>query len=429
MKKISNLLICLLFVVILAGCGKKEDIQKESIKLSDDIIAIEKTYSNVKKDHLKWDYNETSKTIVISGKGPMKSYSDEEPEWNYLSNEALKVVIGDEITSVGDGAFLYFDKLTEVKFGENIEYIGKSSFDNCISLRTINFSKNLKYIGDYAFNNALLHSANGFILPEGIIYLGNSSFRSAFKESFVSIPKSLTTIEYDAFDNIYVLEFRVDEDNKNYKSIDGVFYDKNITTLINYPAMKTDKIYEIPNTVTTIKKEAIQVTNDLEKIIIPKATTTIEEKSIFWNYGLKYIDVDKENKNYKSVDGVLYSKDGKYLISYPIASLKEEYTVLDTVEEIQMYSISSAKNLKRLYIKNGVKKLNEGSIYLCKNLEEIHLPKSLNKIDKYALEYNDNLKLIKYASTKTDFNKIKIEENNTTLQSNNVKIDYIDKES
>ena len=152
---------------------------------------------------------------------------------------------------------------------------------------------------------------------------------------------------------------------------------------------------------------------------------TIEEKSIFWNYGLKYIEVDKDNNNYMSIDGVLYSKDGKFLISYPIASERDEYSVLDTVEEIQTYSISSAKNLKKLYIKEGVKSLNCGSIYSCESLEEIHLPKSLKKIDKYALEYNDKLKLIKYASNKSDWDSIMVEENNTILKSNNVKIEYI----
>lgn len=84
-----------------------------------------------------------------------------------------------------------------------------------------------------------------------------------------------------------------------------------------------------------------------------------------------------------------------------------------------------SKNLKKLYIKEGVTSLNYGSLYFCENLEEIHLPKSLKKIDKYALEYNDKLKLIKYASNKSGWYSIKIEENNTILKSNIVKIEYI----
>ena len=423
-KTILTILTCGFLICCLSGCGDKKNVSEDSKEVPKEVSTLEQKYSDVKKDDLKWDYNTSTKTIVISGKGMMKSYLEDEPEWNYLSEEAEKIIINDEVTTIGDGAFMYFTNIKEVKFGDSIEYIGARSFDFCTSLRTINFPNKIKYIGDFAFNNTILHSENGFILPEGLIYLGNSAFHSAFKESFVSIPESLITIEDNAFANCYVEEFRVDENNKNYKSVDGVLYDKNITALINYPALKNSKVFEIPSTIKTIKEDAIEVTNDLEKIIIPKDTTTIEEKSIFWNYGLKYIDVDKDNNNYMSIDGVLYSKDGKFLISYPIASERDEYLVLDTVEEIQTYSISGAKNLRKLYIKEGVKSLNYGSIYLCENLEEIHLPKSLKKIDKYALEYNDKLKLIKYASTKSDWDLIKIEDNNTILKSNNIKIEY-----
>lgn len=430
MKKIIYPLIGLLVIaaaVVLIVCKPNSDDPKEDrLELSSDIVAVEKQYADTKKDNLKWEYNEATKTIVISGEGAMQNYNDLEPEWYHLNNEAEKLVIGDKVTSIGDSAFSYFSQLSEVKLGASVEYIGFGAFDNCMNLRTVNFPGSLKYIGDYAFNNDLLHSDNGFVLPNGILYLGKSSFRSAFKESFVSIPASLATIEYNAFDNCFVEEFRVDEANQNYKSQDGIFYDKNATTLINYPAAKNSnsKLFEIPSTVTTIKKEAIVATNDLEKIVIPKSVATIEEGAIFWNYGLKYIDVSQDNANYQSIDGVLYTKDGKHLISYPIASERDEYTTLDTTEDIQTYAISQANNLKKLHIKEGVKSLNEGAIYLCKNLEEIDLPKSLQQISEYALEFNDNLKLIKYASTKSNWSNIKVEDNNTTLQSPHVKIDF-----
>ena len=108
----------------------------------------------------------------------MKSYLEEEPEWNYLNQEVEKIVIGDEVTTIGDGAFMYFTNVNEVKLGDSIEYIGARSFDFCTSLTTINFPNKIKYIGNFAFNNTILHSSNGFILPEGLIYIGNSAFHS-----------------------------------------------------------------------------------------------------------------------------------------------------------------------------------------------------------------------------------------------------------
>ena len=72
----------------------------------------------IKKDDLKWDYNTSTKTIVISGKGMMKSYLEDEPEWNYLSEEAEKIIINDEVTTIGDGAFMYFTNIKE--FGDYV---------------------------------------------------------------------------------------------------------------------------------------------------------------------------------------------------------------------------------------------------------------------------------------------------------------------
>ena len=261
-KTILTILICGFMICCLSGCSSKENTSIDNKEVPKEVSTLKQKYSDVKKDDLKWDYNTSTKTIVISGKGMMKSYLEDAPEWDYLNKEVEKIVIGDEVTTIGDGAFMYFTNLKEVKLGDSIEYIGARSFDFCTSLSTINFPNNIKYIGDFAFNNTLLHSDNGFILPEGLIYLGSSSFYSAFKESYVSIPESLVTIEDNAFANCYVEEFRVNENNKNYKSVDGVLYDKNINTLINYPAQKESKSFEIPDTVETIKENAIAVTNN-----------------------------------------------------------------------------------------------------------------------------------------------------------------------
>ena len=205
-KTILTILICGFMICCLSGCSSKENTSIDNKEVPKEVSTLKQKYSDVKKDDLKWDYNTSTKTIVISGKGMMKSYLEDAPKWDYLNKEVEKIVIGDEVTTIGDGAFMYFTNLKEVKLGDSIEYIGARSFDFCTSLSTINFPNNIKYIGDFAFNNTLLHSDNGFILPEGLIYLGNSSFYSAFKESYVSIPESLVTIEDNAFANCYVEE-------------------------------------------------------------------------------------------------------------------------------------------------------------------------------------------------------------------------------
>ena len=453
LKKITAVLLCVMLVFSLAACnngggsgasgtsanaasggknttdasGKADDPGKSgepgtNDRTSGKIAELEQKYKNLTQDDLKWEYNTASKTVVISGKGPMKDYTENAPEWDVYRETAEKIVIGDEVTSVGFGAFLSFSAVTEVKLGEAVEFVGDYAFDNCISLRTMNFPSNLKYIGESAFNNILLHSDNGFKFPEGMLYIGKYAFHSSFKEGTVTIPASLLVIGKYAFANMFVSGFAVDENNPNYASVDGVLYDKGITTLINYPAGKQDKLFTIPDTVTTICEEAIEVNNTLEKIVIPASVSSIEEGSIFWNYALTVIDVDANNNSYKSVDGVLFTKDGKKLICYPIASDRTEYTVPQGTERICKYAMSSATNLKEIHTNEGLLEIGDTGLYFCDNLNKLGLPKSLTSIEAKALALCNSLTEVRYAGTNSDWKNIKIGEQNEILTSENVRI-------
>lgn len=386
------------------------------------IEELEKKYANLKEDNLTWEYDSSTKTIVISGEGPMKDYSEYAPEWDQYSNEAEKVIIGDGITSVGAGAFLWFSAITEVTLAESVEFIGDSAFNDCGCLWTINFPANLKYVGKSAFNNDMLHNDNGFIFPDGLLYIGEDAFRSAFKENGVFIPASLTHIGTGAFANVFVSEFVVDDGNPAYASVDGIFYDKNMTTLLGYPARKTDKLYEIPETVNSIRAEAIEVTDNLEKIIIPAAVTTIEEGAIFWNYALSYIDVDENNSSYKSEDGVLFSKDGKYLLSYPIASDRTEYTIPEGTERICNYAMSQANHLTKICTNEGLQEIGDTGLFSCQNLTSLDFPVSLKRIETYALTYCSALTEINYAGKNDDWQKVEIGEMNELLSDGSVTV-------
>lgn len=429
LKKITAILLCALLVFSLTACGGGDpekddtaDTESENILMPGEIAELEKKYAGLTEDELTWEYDSDTKTIVISGKGPMRDYAENAPEWDKYNSEAECVVIGDEVASVGCGAFLWFSAIKEVKLGASVEFIGKAAFSNCSSLWTVNFPSNLKYVGDGAFNNDLLHSDDGFALPEGMLYIGADGFRSAFKENTVSIPASLLVIGDGAFANMFVSAFIVDENNPNYASVDGVLYDKNITTLINYPADKRNTLFDIPNTVTTIRKDAVEVTNTLEKIVIPASVSSFEEGAVFWNYALTYIDVDADNGNYKSEDGVLFSKDGKQLLCYPIASDRTEYTIPEDTERICNYAMSQAGNLTEIHANEGLREIGDTALYMCGNLKTLGLPVSLTSVEAKALYFCDSLTEIRYAGTSTDWEKISIGEKNELLTDGSVQI-------
>jgi hypothetical protein len=92
----------------------------------------------------------------------------------------------------------------------------------------------------------------------------------------VTIPSSVTSIGNVAFSACSSLtSITVDNPNPAYASIDGVLFDKNIRTIISYPAGKTARTYTIPSSVTSIGDYAFFPCESLTSITIPSSVTSI----------------------------------------------------------------------------------------------------------------------------------------------------------
>ena len=69
---------------------------------------------------------------------------------------------------------------------------------------------------------------------------------------------------------------------------------------------------------------------------------------------LQTINVHLENEYFTSVDGVLYSKDGQELISYPRSKTGSYFETLSTTTTIREYAFYGNSNLKDVVVGNGV---------------------------------------------------------------------------
>ncbi|MBQ8547742.1 MAG: hypothetical protein IJ427_04510 [Lachnospiraceae bacterium] len=98
--------------------------------------------------------------------------------------------------------------------------------------------------------------------------------------------------------------------NPHFASEDGVLFRKDKRSLCLYPKEKRDALYTIPESVCRIEEGAFDITVHLEKLYIHGNVTEIGLSSFFPKV---WIEVDEKNAVYKSVNGSLYSKDGKIL--------------------------------------------------------------------------------------------------------------------
>lgn len=91
----------------------------------------------------------------------------------------------------------------------------------------------------------------------------------------------------------------------------------------------------------------------LEKLYIPKTVDRTHDVctsmyACFYTPNLKSIIVDKQNKDLKSKDGILFTKDGAYLLKYPAKKAGKEYSIPNNVKSI-CYGAFENCNLKTVY--------------------------------------------------------------------------------
>ena len=174
-------------------------------------------------------------------------------------------------------------------------------------------------------------------IPNGVTSIGDDGFSEFSSVDRVTIPDSVTSIGLDAFSACTNLaSINVSEKNENYSSVDGIFFNKNITELIKYPAAKTISEYSVPNSVTSIGYAAFVSCTNLANITIPDSVTSI-------GYGA-------------------------FARCANLASI----TIPNSVTSIEGRIFSSCTNLASIIIPDSVTSIGDGAFMQCKNLANIY---------------------------------------------------------
>lgn len=110
-------------------------------------------------DNLTWTLVESTGTLTISGSGAMKNYSNSNTStlapWNSDRTKILAVVIENGVTTIGNYAFYFCQKLTSVSIPNSVTSIGSYAFDGCSSLISIMIPNSVTSIGEDAFRDCI----------------------------------------------------------------------------------------------------------------------------------------------------------------------------------------------------------------------------------------------------------------------------------
>ena len=138
----------------------------------------------------------------------------------------------------------------------------------------------------------------------------------------------------------------------------------------------------------------------ITKVKIPASVKKVGSAVFGYNSKLKEIVVDKSSKYLKSIDGVLYSRDGKVLYAYPSGKKDKVFRVPDQVCAIADGAFIGAANLKKVIIPSKTFYVGIKCFMDCKQLREV---RSEEKI-KYIMDtaFINCKKIEKYPRIKGD---------------------------
>jgi len=125
---------------------------------------------------------------------------------------------------------------------------------------------------------------SGTTLP--VSSIADSAFYNCTTLASVTIPSSVISVSNDALAAVNMAVITVDLANPVYSSVNGVFFDKAQTALLQYPAAKAGSRYTIPNGVTSVGYDAFLDCYNLINITIPTTVTSLGDYAFFQDLNL-----------------------------------------------------------------------------------------------------------------------------------------------
>ncbi len=300
------------------------------------------------------------------------------------------------VTSIDADVFKGCNSLNRVTIPSGVTSIGYSAFDGCSSLASVTIPYSVASIGPRAFANTAIYNAedhwsgdvlyidNWLISAKGslegaytvraeTVGIAGDAFIGCTSLTNITIPKEVVSIATGVYASFHfcpkLSDIVVVEENTAYASENGVLFNKEKTTLLDYPMGRADTAYVIPSGVTTIADWAL-FGSAIESVTIPETVKHIGRYAFNHCSGLTEVIIP---------DGVVSIGGAAFEYCEKLSSV----TISDTVTSIDGYAFAYS-GLTSVKIGNGVTSIDGGTFYACEKLTSVTLPESVTSIEAYA---------------------------------------------
>ena len=287
--------------------------------------------------------------------------------YNYAFNGCnglTKINFPNSLKAINQCAFRYCSSLSSVELPDSVTIIGQYAFDSCRNLTHLKLSESLTNIGASAFSGCnitgVLEIPDNVKIVSGLAFSGNNNLKEVY------IGSSVEFLQASSISCSNLSFITVSEDNLHFSSKDGILYNKDATEIILVPPALSGEI-TIPANVEEFNKSAISD-----------------------NKNITHIHIENNNRNYKSVDGIVYSSDGKTLLFCPLGR-EGSISVAENTEIIGSSAFSSCSLITNITLPDTVTLIKNHAFYNCDSLVSVELSQSLHTVEQGAFAESSSL--------------------------------------
>lgn len=415
-NKILFILITIISLLCLAGCGKQCEIDDcKNKSMSDELFCVEHTYSFYD------NYNEITITGYTGKNSEIKIPEEiNEKKVTEISAHAFKgftgmtrVIIPNSVVKIGANAFQGCTGLEEIIIPESVSFIGTSAFEGCSNIIKIVLYGNITSgDSDSSMIFANCSSLEEIIIGDKVTELMPAMFQNCESLTQITIPENISKMGASILSNCtslekVVLNCNIENPQNSYflncSSLNNIELNCDFPYIPNMMFENCTALTTIslPTTIKSIYSEAFSRCTALEQIDIPESVTSIDSYAFYSCTNLSNIKLPNNLQNLGDAAFGNCSKINSITLPDSLVFLGggvfsgTEVDSISIPDKITSFNYQMVAGIKNVTLGTGITKI-PWECFQNANIETITMNGFIDTVDFCAFENCKNLKTVNF---------------------------------